>query len=81
MNEKVQELVKFQDRFSQIYEETRSNGSTITAAMKYFAAQIEMAYIAGANGVKISSGIKPITDTGVILVNARNYVKDKGYDK
>lgn len=47
---------------------------------EYIAAQIEMAYIAGANRLDVNDiPSKGIDYTGQTLVLARGYVKDKGY--
>lgn len=77
--EQVQDLVSLQERFDQIQDAVRST-SFITAGsmIEYFSPLIEQAYIAGANRVNITQGLKPIKDTGEILVDARVFVKDKG---
>lgn len=48
---------------------------------EYIANLVEMAYVAGANGLDVRGNHKHTTDlqtTGEVLVKARNYVKDKG---
>lgn len=50
---------------------------------EYIALRIEQAYIAGASGYDFTGnskvGNQPILDHGITLVQARNYVKDKGW--
>lgn len=80
IKERIQERVTAQDRFEKVHDEVRSiHSATANAMIRYFSYLMEQAYIAGANRVNISKGIRePLTDTGEILVDARAFVKDKG---
>ena len=47
--------------------------------MKFIAEQVKQAYIAGYNGLNLSTPRKDITETGEVVINATNYAKDKGF--
>lgn len=77
--EHLQQIVSPLERTQELAKVMRSDRPG--TLREYIAQQVEMAYLAGANGLDIKVQqlhTANLKDTGEVLVKARNYVKAKG---
>lgn len=74
--EDLQQIVSPLERTQELAEVMRSDRPGVLR--EFIAQQVEMAYLAGANGLDIRKHRDNLMVTGEPLVKARNYVKDKG---